>query len=62
MILATLFCKPHLFGIDGGKEISGAGVVFRFACAVDKSMEDFAHIAIIGAHGDMQEKTDFKVK
>ena len=35
----NIVCKPHLFGIDGGKEISGAGVVFRFACAVDKSME-----------------------
>ena len=54
-----VFVNPHLFGIDGGKEISGAGVVFKFACAVDKSMEDFAHIAIIGAHGDMQEKNGF---
>jgi len=34
-----VFVNPHLFGIDGGKEISGAGVVFRFACAVDKAME-----------------------
>src|SRR3989344_5851629 len=33
--------NPHIFGIDGGREISGAGVVFRFACAVDKAMEEF---------------------
>lgn len=51
--------NPHLCGIDGGKEISGAGVVFKFACAVDKSMEDFAHVAIIGALGDLQERNGF---
>lgn len=51
--------NPHIFGIDGGKEISGAGVVFKFACAVDKSMEEFAHIAIIGAIGDLQEQNGF---
>ena len=51
--------NPHIFGIDGGKEISGAGVVFKFACAVDKSMEEIAHIAIVGAMGDMQERNGF---
>src|SRR3989338_3256290 len=51
--------NPHLCGIDGGKEISGAGVVFKFACAVDKSMEEFAHVAIIGAIGDLQEQNGF---
>ena len=54
-----VFVNPHRFGIDGGKEISGAGVVFRFGCAVDSSMEDFAHIAIIGAIGDLQEQNGF---
>ena len=51
--------NPHIFGIDGGREISGAGVVFRFACAVDKAMEEFAHIAVIGAIGDLQEQNGF---
>ena len=54
-----VFVNPHRFGIDGGKEISGAGVVFKFACAVDTVMEDFAHIAIIGAIGDLQEQGGF---
>ena len=54
-----LFVNPHICGIDGGKEISGAGVVFKFACSVDKSMEEFAHIAIVGALGDLQEKNGF---
>ena len=53
------FVNPHLCGIDGGKEISGAGVVFKFACAVDKSIEEFAHVAIIGAIGDLQEQNGF---
>ncbi len=53
------FVNPHLAGIDGGREISGAGVVFRFVYAVDKSMEEFAHIAIVGAIGDLQEVDGF---
>ena len=55
----VVFVNPHEFGIDGGKEISGAGVVFKFAQAVNKDMEDFAHIAIIGAIGDLQEQNGF---
>ncbi len=58
-IEGIVFVNPHIYGIDGGKEISGAGVVFKFACAVDKSMEDFAHVAIIGAIGDLQEQNGF---
>ncbi|MAG91245.1 hypothetical protein CMO83_01050 [Candidatus Woesearchaeota archaeon] len=54
-----VFVNPHIHGIDGGKEISGAGVVFKFACAVDKSMEGYAHIAIVGALGDMQDQGGF---
>ena len=55
----VVFVNPHTCGIDGGKEISGAGVVFKFACAVDKGMEELAHIAIIGAIGDLQEQNGF---
>ncbi|MDP3765609.1 MAG: DHH family phosphoesterase [Nanoarchaeota archaeon] len=56
---SIVFVNPHTYGIDGGKEISGAGVVFKFACAVDKSMEELAHIAIIGAIGDLQDNNGF---
>lgn len=51
--------NPILFGIDGGLEISGAGVVYFFARAVNKEIENLAHIAIIGAIGDLQEKNGF---
>ncbi|MBI2652723.1 DHH family phosphoesterase [Candidatus Woesearchaeota archaeon] len=56
---SIVFANPHICGIDGGKEISGAGVVFRFACAVDSSMEELAHIAVVGAIGDLQEQNGF---
>lgn len=52
--------NPHLFGIDGGTEISGAGVAYLFARELDKKMEDFAHIAIVGTMGDVQEYNGFK--
>ena len=54
-----VFVNPHICGIDGGKEISGAGVVFKFACTVNSEMEELAHIAIIGAIGDLQEQNGF---
>ncbi len=47
--------NPHLFEIDGGKEISGAGVVYLFARSLNKNIGDLAHIAVIGAVGDIQE-------
>ncbi len=47
--------NPHLFGIDGGKEISGAGVVYLFVRSLNKDVRNLAHIAIIGAVGDIQE-------
>ena len=47
--------NPHLFGIDGGKEISGCGVVYLFARSLNKKIDNLAHIAVIGAIGDIQE-------
>jgi len=51
--------NPHLFGIDGGNEISGAGVVYMFAECLDEKNKEFAHLAVIGAIGDIQEKNGF---
>jgi len=51
--------NPHLFRIDGGKEISGAGVVYLFASMLDKKLEDMAYVAVIGAIGDIQEERGF---
>ena len=51
--------NPHLFDIDGSKEISGSGVVYLFSRAVDESLRSMAHVAIIGAIGDIQENSGF---
>lgn len=53
------FVNPHLFGIDGGNEICGAGIVYLFASMADKKIEDMAYVAIIGAMGDIQENDGF---
>ncbi len=52
--------NPHFFGIKGDSEISGAGVVFLFSKALNEKNSDMAHIAIVGAIGDVQEKNGFK--
>jgi len=54
------FVNPHKFGINGSVEVSGAGVVYLFASCLDKKMDEFAHVAIIGAIGDMQEHNGFE--
>lgn len=48
--------NPHLQGIDGSKEISGAGVAYLFAVDMDVKNKKIAHIAVIGAIGDIQEE------
>ncbi len=54
-----IIVNPHKFGIDGSKTVSGAGVVFFFTKTLNQKYEDMAHIAIIGAIGDMQENQGF---
>ena len=46
--------NPHLFGMDGGSVISGSGVAWLFARALNAANGDMAHIALIGMLGDMQ--------
>jgi len=50
--------NPHLQGIDGARDISGAGVAYLVAKALDKTNMDSAPVAIVGALGDMQDKYD----
>jgi RecJ-like exonuclease len=53
--------NPHMCGIDGSVEISGAGVVFLFTQYLtgNKNIE-MSRIAIVGAIGDIQENNGFK--
>lgn len=48
--------NPHFHGIDGSRDISGAGVAYLVAKALNKTNTDLAYLAVIGALGDMQDK------
>ncbi|RLI41084.1 DHH family phosphoesterase [Candidatus Bathyarchaeota archaeon] len=50
--------NPHLLGIDGAKDISGAGVTYFVAKAMNKENVDLSPIAVVGALGDLQDKYD----
>jgi single-stranded-DNA-specific exonuclease len=50
--------NPHLFGMDGATEVSGSGVAYFAARALDKRNVDSAPIALVGALGDMQDRYD----
>src|SRR5512133_2433157 len=48
--------NPHVYGIDGATEVSGSGVAYFAARAVNPANIDTAPIALVGALGDMQDK------
>ncbi len=48
--------NPHLFGINGVTEISGAGIVYFVAKALNEQNIDLANLAIVGGIGDRQDK------
>ena len=50
--------NPHLHGIDGGKEISGAGVTYFVAKSLDEKNIDLSPLAVVGAVADMQDKNE----
>jgi single-stranded-DNA-specific exonuclease len=48
--------NPHSHEIDGTRDISGAGVTYFTAKAMDKTNLDLACLAVVGALGDLQDK------
>ncbi len=48
--------NPHLCGIDGSRDLSGAGIAYFIAKALDENNTDLAYIAVVGALGDIQDK------
>jgi single-stranded-DNA-specific exonuclease len=48
--------NPHVYGIDGATDVSGSGVAYFAAKAVNQANVDLAPIALVGALGDMQDK------
>lgn len=47
--------NPHLFGIDGSVDLSGAGVVYYFCKELNPLNKELSYLGVIGAIGDMQE-------
>jgi RecJ-like exonuclease len=48
--------NPHMHGMDGATEVSGSGVAYFAARALDNRNTDLAPIALVGALGDMQDR------
>jgi len=48
--------NPHLFGLDGGLELSGAGTTYLVSKIIDKKNKDLSSLAIVGACGDLQDR------
>ncbi|MHA1377895.1 MAG: DHHA1 domain-containing protein [Candidatus Helarchaeota archaeon] len=51
--------NPHYYGIDGVTEVSGAGVAYFVAKAMNDQNVDLANLAVVGAIGDRQDKNKF---
>ncbi len=49
--------NAHLVGLDGAKEVSGAGMAYIVAKALSPDNQDLAALAIVGAVGDMQDSS-----
>ena len=49
--------NPHIFGIDGSKDLSGAGSAYLTIRDLNK--KNLAYFALIGAFGDMQGQGGF---
>ncbi|MGD6809498.1 MAG: DHHA1 domain-containing protein [Candidatus Bathyarchaeia archaeon] len=50
--------NPHEYGVDGATEVSGSGVTYFVAKAMNPKNVDLAPVALVGALGDMQDKYD----
>ncbi|MCL2135127.1 MAG: DHH family phosphoesterase [Candidatus Bathyarchaeota archaeon] len=50
--------NPHEHGINGATEVSGSGVAYFVAKALNSKNVDLAPVALVGALGDMQDKYD----
>jgi len=53
---SVVHVNPHLHGLSGANELSGAGSTFLVAAAMDPMNVDLAHLAVLGAVGDLQDQ------
>ena len=52
--------NPRIHGLDGSREVSGAGLAYLTAVGLDEANKDLAPLAVVGALGDRQDKGDRK--
>ncbi|HVO77420.1 MAG TPA: DHH family phosphoesterase [Methanomassiliicoccales archaeon] len=57
-----LHVNPHLFGIDGSTDISGAGTTYSVAKYLARDSIDLLPLAIVGAVGDLQDSSHCRLK
>jgi RecJ-like exonuclease len=50
--------NPHLFGIDGSREMSGAGATYLVARSMNEANTALEPLAVVGAVGDMQDNEE----
>jgi len=50
--------NPHMFGIDGSRDLSGAGVAYLVAKSLDERNVDLSYLGVVGALGDLQDKNE----
>lgn len=48
--------NPHLHGISGASDLSGAGATFLVAATADDANADLSPLAILGSVGDLQDR------
>jgi single-stranded-DNA-specific exonuclease len=53
---APLQVNPHMHGISGASDLSGAGATFLVAMAADACNCDLSALAILGSVGDLQDQ------
>ena len=53
--------NPHLFGLDGSDQISGAGATYLVSKSIDQKNMDLSSLAIVGACGDLQDRKHCKL-
>jgi RecJ-like exonuclease len=49
------YLNPHLFGLNGAKDISAAGIAYSIVERIDRGFRPLVGLAVIGAIGDRQE-------
>jgi RecJ-like exonuclease len=53
--------NPHLVGLDGANDISGAGTTYLVAKKIDKNNLDLSALAVVGAVGDLQDSKNLRL-